>query len=106
MTDCEESREHRPQCPLLQTSKQKDTIHQNVSHHVPVAPRKISLIFLKKKVQLRKAPGFSLNPKIQKGSAQAANLRSQIWYPKTGKNRSREGWARAEEKLSIRKQKS
>ena len=55
---------------------------------------------------MRKVPGFSLNPKIQKGRDQAANLRRQIWYPKTGKNRNRERWARAAEKLSNRTQKS
>lgn len=68
--------------------------------------KKDQLNFLEIKVQLRKAPGFGLNPKIQEESAQATNLRSQIWYPKTGKNRSGEGWARAEEKLSIREEKS
>lgn len=51
------------------------------------------LSFFEIKVQLRKAPGFSSNPKMQKGSDQAANLRSQIWYPRTSKNTTREGWA-------------
>lgn len=50
------------------------------------------LNFLEIQVHLRKAPSFSLKPKMEKGSDQAATLRSQVWI---GKNTSREGWAGA-----------
>lgn len=63
--------------------------HQNAPHHVTVDQEK-KLNFFEIQVQLRKTLGFSLNPKIEKQSDQAAILRSQIW---TGKNMSREGWA-------------
>lgn len=105
MTDCEESREDRPQGPLLQTSKQKDTIHQNVSHHVPVAPKKDQLNFLEMKVQKLQA-SVSIQRYRKDVTRRQANLRSQTWYPKIGKNRSRKGWAEAAEKPSIRMQKS
>lgn len=83
-------------------TSRKDTTHQNVSHHSVVAPRKINLIFLKKKSHLRKLWLQSQPKDTERKWPGSKCLRNQIWYPKTGKNRSRDGWARAAEKVSIR----
>lgn len=63
-------------------------------HHTTCSgTRKEKLLnFLEIKVQLRKVPGFSPNPKMQKGSDRVANQRSQIWYPRTSKNMTGERW--------------
>lgn len=78
--------------PGTQTSQQKDTftkMHQTMWQSI----RKEKLLnFLEIQVHLRKAPSFSLKPKMEKGSDQAATLRSQVWI---GKNTRREGWAGA-----------
>lgn len=69
------------------------------------APKKDQLNFLEMKVRKLQA-SVSIRRYRMDVTRRQANLRSQIWYPKIGKNRSREGWARAEEKLSIRMQES
>lgn len=53
--------------PRTQVPSKRYTIHQNAPHHMAGATGKEKLLnFLEIKAPLRKAPGFSPNPKMQK----------------------------------------